>query len=442
MKKILVSLLTMLGLCSAAMAQSVGQRYLEMKDYPNALKYLEMAESTGIAHDKFLLGFMHANGLGTKQDLDKALHWYQQAATEGDTQAQFCMGFIYNNGLAGVQQNNEHARQWFQKAAQQQHARAQYNLQIMDGQGKGVLHNLPSVLRMGMSACLPQERPTKQQIDAIAQHTLNHLAFIEGGTFMMGDFGPEHQEDGLSYTGNRDARPLHEVSLDSFSIMGYLVTFEEFDLYSAAKGQALTEYDSLANDYRSVPEMAAGVYWQDAKNYCRWLGEQTGLPFDLPTEAQWEYAARNRGQYVVYATDNGKREVGRNIASYDQQRAMIHYISAISTHPIGRFPASPLGLYDMGLLGGEWIDDWYAKDYYAHSPGHNPQGPETGGEKVMRGAYSSSDYQFSTTMTRNHHHPELLGPAPDGSARMERTTPADRVIRCVVNAPQPVREQR
>jgi formylglycine-generating enzyme required for sulfatase activity len=433
MKKSLLCFLTMLGFCATSMAQSSespevmwGQKYSDIKDYTNALQWFQKGATNGDAQAQYHLGFMYANGLGVDQDNGKALQLYQEAATGGNVQGQLCMGYIYANGLIGIHQDNNEALQWFQKAAQQGNMRAQYNLETLRGEGKGVLQHTSAALFMGIGSCLPQERPTPQQIDAVVQNVLSHLVFVEGGTFMMGDFGPEHQEDRLSYTGSRDARPLHEVTLDSFSIMPYLVTYEEFDFYAASQGKAIPN-DYATKYYRIIPEMAAGVNWFDAKAYCQWLGQQTGLPFDLATEAQWEYAARSRGQYMVYATDNGKREEGRNISSYQQRGEMINQSSEVSTHPIGRFPSSPLGLYDMGLLGSEWVNDWYAADYYAHSPSHNPQGPETGENRVMRGAYSTHDYQFSTTMTRIQRGPSTY------------RTPINHVIRCVVNSPNPVK---
>jgi formylglycine-generating enzyme required for sulfatase activity len=102
-----------------------------------------------------------------------------------------------------------------------------------------------------------------------------------------------------------------------------------------------------------------------SQDYCHWLGEKTGLPLDLPTEAQWEYAARNRGGYVLFATDNGNYEIGKNIANNEQK---IHFSGLpLFSFIIGKFPPTPLGLYDMAGNGVDWINDWYAEDYYSRS---------------------------------------------------------------------------
>jgi formylglycine-generating enzyme required for sulfatase activity len=111
---------------------------------------------------------------------------------------------------------------------------------------------------------------------------------------------------------------------------------------------------------------------------------------DLPTEAQWEYAARNRGQLVVFATDNGKVEPGRNIPTYEWLEEHNNtpegvLSSPLSMYEVGLFPPNPLGQYDMVSNGFDWTLDWYDEKYYAKSPERNPTGPATGTKKVQRG---------------------------------------------------------
>ena len=114
---------------------------------------------------------------------------------------------------------------------------------------------------------------------------------------------------------------------------------------------------------------------------------------DLPTEAQWEYAARNRGQFWVVATDNGKMELGRNARTFDERSAYAKKFGLTRLEPslpLGAFPPNPLGLYDMMTEGHEWMLDWYDPDYYAKSPEKNPAGPETGARKVLRSSRGGS----------------------------------------------------
>lgn len=90
---------------------------------------------------------------------------------------------------------------------------------------------------------------------------------------------------------------------------------------------------------------------------------------DLPTEAQWEYAARNRGQYILYPTDNGKIDIGRNVWSFEQRQNQQNRLNAFRNIPeLLKFPATSLGLYDMITDNYEWMLDWYDPQYYSKSP--------------------------------------------------------------------------
>lgn len=94
---------------------------------------------------------------------------------------------------------------------------------------------------------------------------------------------------------------------------------------------------------------------------------------DLPPEAQWEYAARNRGQYILYPTDNGKIDIGRNVWSLKQRQELItKYKADEKTPELQKFPATPLWLYDMITDNYEWMLDWYDPLYYGKSPEKTP----------------------------------------------------------------------
>ncbi|OWA87714.1 sulfatase modifying factor 1 [Klebsiella pneumoniae] len=150
-------------------------------------------------------------------------------------------------------------------------------------------------------------------------------------------------------------------------------------------------------------DYSVGVTWQQAKDYCQWLGKESDKNIDLPTEAQWEYAARSRGQYLPFSTDNGNFELGSNIP---EQKKLDEYTDGYGfpIYPIGKYPPNPLGLYDMGLSGAEWSNDWYSTDYYSHSPVYDPQGPVKGNEKVLRG-YVGGDRQYALTIFRQSSQP-------------------------------------
>ena len=225
----------------------------------------------------------------------------------------------------------------------------------------------------------------QKQLQQLLEKTKKNLILVKGGTFMMGDFGPEHSVDKLPYDGKGDSKPLHKVTLDDFQLSATKATYADFDIYTDVTGQKkVGTFDEFSVQER-VPTAAAGINWQQGRDYCQWLGQQLNLKMDLPTEAQWEYAARNRGQYVLYATDNGKMDIGRNIWSFEQRKAINKKFKSLTNVPVlQQYPASPLGLYDMITDNYEWMLDWYDPEYYSKSPEKNPQGPASGKLKVVR----------------------------------------------------------
>jgi sulfatase modifying factor 1 len=242
----------------------------------------------------------------------------------------------------------------------------------------------PEVLPNGN---LRDPMPDKAALDELVRRSKANLAFFPGGSFDMGDWGTE-VGDGLPYDGTLDSKPLHKVTLDGFSIGKYPVTYAEFDLFTAAQRLPRINQDWTSEKYRKLNN-PAGTTWEGAKAYCRWLGKLSGLPFDLPTEAQWEYAARSGGQRYVYPTDSGELEEGRNIPSYEQRKAAGGLVR------VGSFPPNPAGIYDMSAGFHEWVNDWYDPQYYKHSPESNPKGPVKGKKRVVRGHFGDGGSQMT-----------------------------------------------
>jgi formylglycine-generating enzyme len=249
------------------------------------------------------------------------------------------------------------------------------------------------------------------RVKALTQKAGTDLVEVKGGEFLMGDFGEIHSEDKLPYTGETDNKPLHKVRLSDYAIQKYKVTYGDFDTYALANGLPLPytrpTTGPFEKEIRQHPKSASfpiGVDWYDAKDYCKWLGQQIGRKMDLPTEAQWEYAARARGQFLIYPTDNGLYEDGRNIASEREAKKLGGGWG--TPNPIGLYPPNPLGLYDMAKNGFEWVNDWYAEDYYEHSPVQDPQGPSTGTKKVLRSRENGESYA-GMTMERSKYQPKI-----------------------------------
>ncbi|SXQ19825.1 formylglycine-generating enzyme family protein [Klebsiella pneumoniae] len=240
--------------------------------------------------------------------------------------------------------------------------------------------------------------------EALVAKSLSNMVPVKGGEFLMGDFGPLVGQK-LPFSINQDDKVLHKVVLSDFSISKFKVINDDYNKYLQITGIKKPPINILVKEYPSLQkdDYSVGVTWQQAKDYCQWLGKESDKNIDLPTEAQWEYAARSRGQYLPFSTNNGNFELGSNIP---EQKKLDEYTDGYGfpIYPIGKYPPNPLGLYDMGLSGAEWSNDWYSTDYYSHSPVYDPQGPVKGNEKVLRG-YVGGDRQYALTIFRQSSQP-------------------------------------
>ncbi len=213
-----------------------------------------------------------------------------------------------------------------------------------------------------VQSCNSQKKATPEQ-EQILEDAKANFVFVKGGAFTMG-------KNGVSI-----ARE-HQVTLDSYSISKYETTWEEFDLYHIMNDLEIINphHRGKIKDYG--PNYAAKKNtWFLAKAYCKWLGEQLGLPIDLPTEAQWEYAARSRGLDVEHATDSGIIEVGED-DNYGTDT------------PVGTYQPNPLGVYDMSGGRPEWTNDWAV--IYPDEPIENPRYDtiDVRKDKIIRGFHS------------------------------------------------------
>ena len=217
------------------------------------------------------------------------------------------------------------------------------------------------------------------------------MVYIPEGEFLMGQTDEEKQwlikEAGKSYYEEwySDETPAHKVYLDGFWISKYEVTFAQYDRFCEETGREKPDDEGWGRGNRPV----INVSWNDALAYTKWLSQKTGLPFRLPTEAEWEKACRGTdgrrypwGNHSPYY--NGKWYA--NFEAYDDwfRRGEDGYEY---TAPVGSYPegASPYGLLDMAGNVWEWVADWYDKHYYSKSPYRNPKGPATGSNRVVRG---------------------------------------------------------
>lgn len=312
---------------------------------------------------------------------------------------------------------------------------------------------------------------TSEEIEAFLKKVSKHQVFLEGGKYLMGDFGTDFGPQKIQYDTERNSKPLHEVELSSFSISKYKITNEEYQFYLSVNGMSWTDENGEETGYedykpmRTHPSLPAHVDWYEAEKYCSWLGAVSGLPFSLPTEAQWEYAARSRGQFLAVATDDGTYKVtdelynrngsggpqGINISTH-RDREEFAYAQGWKTRtftslPVDRFPPNPLGLYAMSDNGLEWVSDWYDPDYYSVSPVLNPKGPnapvykghDTSEKyaKVMRGEdYANAQWGAGVNVRRLYYTPDAMTWRSWQGKHIRMV--ANKTARCVVNSPVPV----
>ena len=197
-------------------------------------------------------------------------------------------------------------------------------------------------------------RKTKQ----VLQRLIDNMIEVNGGTFTMGATSEQGSE------AESDEKPAHKVTLSDYYIGKYEVTQEE---WSAVMGNNPSYFKGVNNPVEYVS-------WNDCQKFIKKLNDLTGLQFRLPTEAEWEYAARggNKSQGYKYSGSNTIGDVAWCIGN-----------SSSTTHQVGTKQPNELGIYDMSGNVWELCSDWYS--YYSSSPTTNPTGPTTGSRRVKRG---------------------------------------------------------
>ena len=213
-----------------------------------------------------------------------------------------------------------------------------------------------------------REAETRRKV----QRLTGKMVAIPGGSFHMGN---------LSDDSTIFSDPAHTVSISPFQMGMYKVTVGQFRAFVADSGyDAGTDWDSPGFTQDDTHPVVC-VNYNDAQAFIRWLNAKTGDNYRLPTEAEWEYAAR-AGTTSRYSWGDSKRQAGA-YAWYSKN-------SEGRTHAVGGKKPNPWGLYDMHGNVWEWVQDWYDGNYYARSPASDPQGPRSGTQRVLRGGSSWS----------------------------------------------------
>jgi len=200
------------------------------------------------------------------------------------------------------------------------------------------------------------------------------MTVIRGGCYQMGNTFEKWKK-----LKARDEKPEHKVCLDDFFIDTYEVTQKRFLL-------ATGEKPSVKEDCGECP--VENITWKEASDYCGTLDKR------LPTEAEWEYAAREGGKMIRYAT--GKNTISENDANFNKET---FFGGGSNTVIVGSYDPNRLGLYDMSGNVQEWVIDWYGESYYGISRSENPLGPSSGKEKVTRGGGWASWNEWDLSAT-------------------------------------------
>ncbi|MBI2533687.1 MAG: formylglycine-generating enzyme family protein [Deltaproteobacteria bacterium] len=206
------------------------------------------------------------------------------------------------------------------------------------------------------------------------------IIVIPAGSFSMG-----------SETGQENERPCHRVWVDSFALGKFPVTNREYKIFVDQAHAPVPPFwmDAMFSD---PAKPVVGVSWGDATAYCEWLSQRSGKPFRLPSEAEWERAARGRLEGALYPWGD-EPPSARPYTGYD--------VKSGGPDRVGANEPNDFGLYDMSEGVHEWCSDYYAYDYYRDSPERNPQGPDSGQRRVSRGGSWRHQVKFSRCAARS-----------------------------------------
>ena len=226
------------------------------------------------------------------------------------------------------------------------------------------------------------------------------LVAIKGGTFMMGQAN-----------GEGDEGPVHQVTIDDFSMGQYEVTVAQYRVFCEATNRTMPKEPAWGwIDKHPI----INTSWNDAMAYINWLNETTGEQYRLPTEAEFDYVIRNGGKPGIYPWGNGM-PLNENIA--DESLKKVNPSRNIwkgyddgfaNTSPVGSFQANELGVYDINGNAWEWCSDWYGP--FPMEAVNNPKGPANGKHKVGKGASYNADPWHARSASRSYVKPDFEGP--------------------------------
>jgi formylglycine-generating enzyme required for sulfatase activity len=217
---------------------------------------------------------------------------------------------------------------------------------------------------------------------------LPECRMIPAGVFLMG-----------SESGQDCERPAHRVRVGEFAMAIYQIRNRDYAPFLESMGRTPPRHWNDP-DFNHPDQPVVAVCWFDAVEYCRWLSGMTGASYRLPTEAEWERAARGGREGLDYPWGSGAPET-----RIEYQRRWGGEVRG--PLPVGRGEPNGYGLFDLCENVHEWCADWFEAGYYAVSPARNPQGPESGERRASRGGSWRHHVKVSRCAARSSIPPQL-----------------------------------
>ena len=389
----------------------------ESTDKSRAFSILKELARDGSLESQKRLGEIFSKGEFGDVDHKESFQWFLMAAKQGDAESEMAVGASYATGDRGVGEDLSEAARWLKRARSSGLSEA--------GQ---LLADVEKRLR-------PEE---------LTNSIGMKFRLISAGEFMMGsrksaktiaelfdskesNFSDEHPRHRVSIT--RDFYlGKHEVTVGQFrqfvSDTGYKTEAEKSDQGGRGFNQETEEFeDGKQYSWRDpgFPQTdrhpVANVTWNDAVAFCEWLSKKEGEKYRLPTEAEWEYSCRG-GTSTLYhhgddpegLADVGNVHDGTATDRFGWKGGIKSKDGHVFLSEVGTFKNNAFGLYDMHGNVWEWCSDWYADDYYESSPRRDPQGPDNGSSRVLRGGSWVNSSQSCRSALRFRFSPDFRSP--------------------------------
>lgn len=201
----------------------------------------------------------------------------------------------------------------------------------------------------------------------------------------------------MGYSGGRDdEKPVHRVWVDAFELAANQTTNEEYARFLESTQHQNPPFWDDPN-FHHPQQPVVGVSWFEAVAYCEWVSGASGRRYRLPTEAEWERAARGDAEDLLYPWGNCEPE---QVPNYLQRWKT-------GPEPVGLFSPNSYGLFNLGDNVHEWCSDWYEANYYVVSPERNPLGPSAGTRRASRGGSWRHHIKVTRTAARSSIPPEF-----------------------------------